>query len=204
MENRQFDPIWFDVIVDRMWWLEAGGTLQTLICRKEIQMIVHNMADYLIGQNKWGIGIYGVTFQPCFHLNSESTEFVPSEITLLKSMLYITLSGEIAHFTVYHRLSQVSVDNQSGGLTKCRHSNAAEPGDFLFTGLDATVTVRMRSRIIHCPRSSQKLQFSELPNQHGTTWAITSTAQWADCFWEYTQNPGLQLHKILNWAHLLF
>ncbi len=35
-----------------------------------------------------------------------------------------------------------------------------------------------------CPRTSQKLRLSQLPNQHGTTWAGTSTAQWADCFWE--------------------
>ncbi len=38
----------------------------------------------------------------------------------------------------------------------------------------------------HWPRTSHKLQFSQLPNQHGTTWAVTSTAQWADCFWECT------------------
>ena len=37
---------------------------------------------------------------------------------------------------------------------------------------------------VHCRRTTQKLQFSQLPNQHGTTWAVTSTAQWADCFWE--------------------
>ncbi len=36
----------------------------------------------------------------------------------------------------------------------------------------------------HWPRTSRKLQFSQLPNQHGTTWAVTSTTQWADCFWE--------------------
>ena len=36
----------------------------------------------------------------------------------------------------------------------------------------------------HWSRTSHKLQFSQLPNQHGTTWAVTSTAQWADCFWE--------------------
>ncbi len=35
-----------------------------------------------------------------------------------------------------------------------------------------------------CLKTSQKLHFSQLPNQHGTTWAVTSTAQWADCFWE--------------------
>ncbi len=36
----------------------------------------------------------------------------------------------------------------------------------------------------HWPRTSHQMQFSQLPNQHGTTWAVTSTAQWADCFWE--------------------
>ena len=36
----------------------------------------------------------------------------------------------------------------------------------------------------HRPRTSHKLQFRQLPNQHGASWAVTSTAQWADCFWE--------------------
>ena len=27
---------------------------------------------------------------------------------------------------------------------------------------------------VHCPRTSQKLQFSQVLNQHGTTWAVTS------------------------------
>ena len=36
------------------------------------------------------------------------------------------------------------------------------------------------------PRTSQKLCFSRLPNQHGTTWAVTMTVRWADCFWECT------------------
>ncbi len=51
------------------------------------------------------------------------------------------------------------------------------------------------TQVISCPvngeytrvsglRTSQKLHLSQLLNQHGTTWAVTSTAQWADCFWE--------------------
>ncbi len=28
-----------------------------------------------------------------------------------------------------------------------------------------------------CFKTGQKLRFSQLPNQHGTTWAVTSTAQ---------------------------
>ncbi len=35
-----------------------------------------------------------------------------------------------------------------------------------------------------CHKTGQKLHFSQLPNQHGTTWAVTSTAQWANYFWE--------------------
>ncbi len=27
----------------------------------------------------------------------------------------------------------------------------------------------------------------DILNQHGTTWAVTSKAQWADCFWECTE-----------------
>ncbi len=37
---------------------------------------------------------------------------------------------------------------------------------------------------VRTTRTSHKLQFSQLPNQHGTTWAVTSTAQWANNFWE--------------------
>ncbi len=39
-----------------------------------------------------------------------------------------------------------------------------------------------------CLNTCQKLHFSQLPNQHGTTWTVTSTAQWGDCFWECTLN----------------
>ncbi len=37
---------------------------------------------------------------------------------------------------------------------------------------------------IHCSRTSQKLRVSQLPNQHGTTWAVTSTGQLGNCFWQ--------------------
>ncbi len=36
------------------------------------------------------------------------------------------LSEEIAHPTVYHHLSQVSVDNQLSGLTKCRENSGVQ------------------------------------------------------------------------------
>ncbi len=74
---------------------------------------------------------------------------------------------------------------------KLRCSNAADPGDFPFTQLDTSESGALRQWTInwnaswfHWPRTSHKLQFRQLPNQHGTTWAVTSTAQWADCFWE--------------------
>ena len=35
------------------------------------------------------------------------------------------------------------------------------------------------------PKTSQKLRFSQLSYQRGTIWAVPSTAQWADCFWEW-------------------
>ncbi len=80
-----------------------------------------------------------------------------------------------------------------------RCSNEAEPGDFMFTQLDTheSGSLRQWTPVIsnwinwnaswfHWPRTSHKLQFRQLPNQHGTTWAVTSTAQWTDCFWECT------------------
>ncbi len=36
----------------------------------------------------------------------------------------------------------------------------------------------------HTTQVFKKLQFSQLPNQHGTIWAVMSTARWSDCFWE--------------------
>ena len=39
--------------------------------------------------------------------------------------------------------------------------------------LDSTVSILVKS-----------LWLSQLLDKHGTTWAVTSTAQWADCFWE--------------------
>ncbi len=43
---------------------------------------------------------------------------------------------------------------------------------------------------VSCLRTGQKLHFSQLLNQHGTTSAVTSTAQWADCFWECSDQAG--------------
>ncbi len=76
-------------------------------------------------------------------------------------------------------------------------TNEADPGDSPFTQLDTPESGALRqwtpvisnwitwsASWFHWPRTSHKLQFSQLPNQHGTTWAVRSTAQWADCFWE--------------------
>ncbi len=53
---------------------------------------------------------------------------------------YNALSEEIAHPTVYHYyLSQISVNIQLNGLTKCKKdSGAADPGDFPFIQLEIT------------------------------------------------------------------
>ncbi len=85
---------------------------------------------------------------------------------------------------------------------RLRCSNEADPGDFLFTQLDTPESgafrqwtpvisswIKWNTSWFHWPRTSHKLQFSQLPNQHGTTWAVTSTAQWADCFWECNKWP---------------
>ncbi len=53
-----------------------------------------------------------------------------------------------------------------------------------------------------CLNTGQKLRFSQLPNQHGTTWAVTSTAKWADCFWECRQPSGF--YSIVTFSYLVF
>ncbi len=50
--------------------------------------------------------------------------------------------------------------------------------------------------------TSQKLQFSHLPNQHRTTWAVTSQAPWADCFWECTCYPFELQGESKTWPNL--
>ncbi len=44
--------------------------------------------------------------------------------------------------------------------------------------------------------TSQKLHFSQLLNQHGTSWAVTSTVQWADCFWECCNTDNFLFHDM--------
>ncbi len=44
---------------------------------------------------------------------------------------------------------------------------------------------------VSCFRAGQKL-----PNQHGTTWAVTSTVQWADCFWEWRLELSAEIWPI--------
>ena len=112
-----------------------------------------------------------------------------------------TLSEEIAHPTVYHHFSQLSVDIQLSRLIKCREDLGVQMHltQVIFCSLgwispESTVLMQLTQVIFHslywsaiwvyCS-TGQKLQLSQLPNQHGTTWAVTSTAQWANCFWEY-------------------
>ena len=68
-------------------------------------------------------------------------------------MVPITHSQKkIAHPTVYHHLSQLSVAMQLNGLNKCRENSG--------------VQMKLTKAIF---RTSHKLQFSQLPNQHRTT-----------------------------------
>ena len=70
------------------------------------------------------------------------------------------LSEEKAHPTIDLHLCQLSVDIQLNGPMKCREAS----------GVQMQLT-----QVIF--RSSHKLQVSQLPNHHGTTLAVTSTAQ---------------------------
>ena len=100
-----------------------------------------------------------------------------------------TLSEKIANPTVYHHLSRLSIDIQLNGLIKCREDSCVQ--------MKLTQVIFCSLSWFHWPGTSHKLQFSQLPNQHGTTWAVTSTAQWADCFWE-CRGP---LQKSLDLTH---
>ncbi len=125
----------------------------------------------------------------------------PMKGNLFNQRSYPTLSEEIAHPTVYDHLSQLSVDIQLSGLIKCREDLGVQmqltPVIFSSLGrvsLESTVLMLL-THVIFCSldrsaswvyylRPSQKSQLIQLPNQHGTIWAVTSTAQWAGCFWD--------------------
>ncbi len=97
----------------------------------------------------------------------------------------LALSEETAHSTVYHHLSQLSVEIQVSGLIKFREESGVQIQltDSLFTGLDgirvnchnAAVSGDIQSSElkktvrVSCFRTGQKLSFSQLPNHHGTT-----------------------------------
>ncbi len=56
----------------------------------------------------------------------------------------------------------------------------------------------------------QMLRFSQLLNQHGTTWVVTSTTQGVNCFWEYVYvvlnmsgSPKMQISKGYHGYHIL-
>ncbi len=121
----------------------------------------------------------------------------------LMTFCYTTISEEIAHPTVYHHLSQLSVDIQLNRLIKCWEDSGIQmkltqvifrslswlsPESADFKRQWTPVISNWINSWFHWPRTNYKLQFSQLPNQHGTTWAVTSTAQWADCFWECSSN----------------
>ncbi len=97
--------------------------------------------------------------------------------------------------------SQLSVDIQLNGLIQCREDSGVQMKltHMIFRSLSSilpeSAALRQWTPVIynwinwntswfHWPRTSHKLQFNQLAYQHGTTWAVTSRAQWADCFWE--------------------
>ncbi len=68
---------------------------------------------------------------------SRSSLDTPAQIKVISDLT--TLSEETVDSTVYHHLSQISVDIRLSGLIKFRCSNAADSGDLLFPGLDVTL-----------------------------------------------------------------
>ncbi len=132
--------------------------------------------------------------------------------------LQSTLSEKIAHSTVFHHLSHLSVDNQWSGLIKYRENSGVQTkltrmGSHSVDWTWPQCTVLMELTQVasspvngkytwgRCLKTGQKLHFSQLPNQHGTTWAVTSTAQWADCFWECRVTSGIywMIKSLLSW-----
>ncbi len=115
----------------------------------------------------------------------------------------LNLTNPYVHFQeklLTLHLSKFSVI-QLSGLLKCREDSDVhmQPIKVIFHSLgwispESTVLMQLTQVLfsslnwdaswVQSPRTSQKLWFSQLPNQHGTTWAVTSTAQWADCSWE--------------------
>ncbi len=54
---------------------------------------------------------------------------------------------------------------------------------------------------MHCNYAVQRLHLSQPPKQHGTIWAVMSTAEWADCSWECRQNNNEYVVNIFHKMH---
>ncbi len=127
--------------------------------------------------------------------------------------IYHALSERIAHPTVHHHLSQLSVYIQLNGLVKCREDSSVHmnltlvifrllswhtqvwmtpsappkaplvlcvpdiPESSALRQWTPVITnwINWNASWIHWPRTSHKLQFSQMPNQH-QTWAVTFAA----------------------------
>ena len=105
-----------------------------------------------------------------------------------------TLSEKIAHSTEFHHLNQLSVDIQQSGLIKFRENSGVQtqltqgvshsldwtsPEPIVLMELTQVATSPANGKYTRdgCLKTGQKLRFSQLPNQHGTISAVTSTAQ---------------------------
>ncbi len=94
-----------------------------------------------------------------------------------------TLSEKIAHSSVYHHLSQLSVGIQLNGLIQIQliqvisHSLGwISPGPTVLKQLTQVIycSLDLNGSWVYSPVTSQKLRFSQLP-----TLAVMFTAQWA-------------------------
>ncbi len=100
-------------------------------------------------------------------------------------VLLNTLSEKIAHSSVYLHLSQLTSNIQSSELIKIRE-------DWVIF-----CAVQWINIWFNCKNTTQMLLLEKLSilvylyllisgvlNQRGISWAVMSTAHWADCFWE--------------------
>ena len=84
-----------------------------------------------------------------------------------------------ASIQLYDYHDDYTLRNISSGYSHVYQPRSREKM-YLVTSVRPSASTRTAKSKCLC---TQKLQFSQLLDQHGTTWAVTSTAQWVDCFW---------------------
>ncbi len=103
--------------------------------------------------------------------NEEIESFQGHSVVLLIRRCFVaTLSEQLAHSAVDLRLKEISEFLHGSKMNK-----------------NPTL-----------PYAVQQLHPSQPPNQHGTIWAVTFTAEWADCFWECMPTRPQNDHRIRN------